>query len=329
MLHDIAIRLIAPVFAPLYAQSRYYVVYLASAALLGALVLWFRQPRGQRTSAAVLAKLFRSDVFLHPSALLDYRFVVINHALFAAVLGAMLFSVNTATGWVVNGLTALAGPSSGAQAGWLASIAFTLLVFVVTDFAQFVGHYIQHRIPILWEFHKVHHSAEVLTPVTAIRVHPVSDMVATQVFGGCMGLVNGAFLYVYHGPVAEIAVLSVNVLVFLHFTIGAYHLSHSHVWLMFPKGFREVFLSPALHLIHHSSDPRHYDKNFALYLTVWDRMFGTLYMPADEEQHGLVLGVGAEQPDYQTVWQLYSVPFVKAVRLLGARPPSTARAGAS
>ena len=316
MLQDIFVRLISPLFAPLFAQSRFYIVYLVSAVILGALVLWFRQPRGHRTIKTTMSRLFRADVFLHPSALLDYRFAVINHVLFALALGLMLFSVNIATGWTVNVLSVVLGASPAVTAGWAASIAFTIAVFVVTDFAQFLGHMLQHKVPILWEFHKVHHSAEVLTPVTAIRVHPVSDILSTQVFALSMGLVNGAFLHIYVGPVAEITVLSVNALIFLHFTLGAYHLSHSHVWLMFPKGIREVVLSPAMHLIHHSNNPRHYDKNFALYLTLWDTLFGTLYVPADAEQYGLVLGIGDENADYRTVWQLYMTPFRKAYALL-------------
>jgi sterol desaturase/sphingolipid hydroxylase (fatty acid hydroxylase superfamily) len=279
-------------------------------------VFWFGQVRGRRSVREAAKAVFAPKVFLHPSALLDYRFIVVNHVLFVMLIGVMMLSISTTTGWVAGTLDTLFGPSPSLEAGLWTSLAYTFALFLATDFAQFFGHWIQHKIPVLWEFHKVHHSAEVLTPLTAIRVHPVSDILSTQVFALSMGLVNGAFLHVFAGPVAEITVLSVNALIFLHFTLGAYHLSHSHVWLMFPKGIREVVLSPAMHLIHHSSNPKHYDKNFALYLTLWDRLFGTLYVPANEEQYGLVLGVGEENADYRTVWQLYMTPFRKAHGLL-------------
>ena len=329
MLQDIFIRMIAPLFAPIMAQSRFFWLYLASAVAMGLTVFWLRQTKGQRSLTVAMERLFEKRVFLHPSALLDYRFALMNHLLFAAVLGLMLLSVNTTTGWIVEGLAALFGPSPGFTAGLGASMVLTLALFVVTDFANFLGHWLQHKVPLLWEFHKVHHSAEVLTPVTAIRMHPVSDILSTQFIACWIGLVNGSFLYIYQGPVAEVGVLGANALDFLYYTIGAYHLSHSHVWLLFPKGLRDVFISPALHMIHHSANPRHFDKNFAFSLTLWDRLFGTLYMPKDEEQHGLTLGVGAEQGDYKTVWQLYTTPLRKAARILGREASKPADEAAS
>ncbi len=173
---------------------------------------------------------------------------------------------------------------------------------------------------MLWEFHKIHHSAEVLTPITALRVHPVGEIFSTQIIALCVGVVNGGFLYVYQGPVAQLTLAGVNALDFLYYTIGAYHLAHSHVWLMFPRILREIFYSPALHLIHHSVDPKHRDKNFAFTFTIWDRLAGTLYMPDESEKHTLVLGVGdGEERDFQTVWQLYATPFRNLLGRMGGR----------
>jgi sterol desaturase/sphingolipid hydroxylase (fatty acid hydroxylase superfamily) len=155
----------------------------------------------------------------------------------------------------------------------------------------------------------------VLTPITALRVHPVGEILSTQVIALCVGAINGAFLYVYQGPTAQVTIAGVNALDFLYYTIGAYHLAHSHVWLMFPRGLREVFLSPALHLIHHSVAMKHRDKNFAFTFTFWDRLFGTLYVPHDGEKDALVLGLGdGEERDFQSVWQLYATPFRNLVK---------------
>jgi sterol desaturase/sphingolipid hydroxylase (fatty acid hydroxylase superfamily) len=203
------------------------------------------------------------------------------------------------------------GPNRhAATPGIAAGVAFTVAVFMAMDFGNFFAHWLQHKIPWLWEFHKIHHSAEVLTPLTALRVHPVGEILTTQVIALCIGVVNGGFLYVYQGPVAQTTIAGVNALDFLYYTIGAYHLAHSHVWLMFPRGLREIFLSPALHLIHHSIDMKHRDKNFAFTFTFWDRLFGTLYMPQDCEKETLVLGLGdGEERDFKSVWQLYATPF--------------------
>jgi sterol desaturase/sphingolipid hydroxylase (fatty acid hydroxylase superfamily) len=312
MLHDILDRLVARAYSPLSPGDRFFIGYLAVAVLLAALVLW-RDPRNgrRRPPRELLARLFPRRVFLHASALLDYRFVLVNYYVIALLVAGMFLSAVTTSGWMLAGLDLVLGPNGApATPGLMAGLAFTIIVFVTIDFGNFLGHWLQHKVPALWEFHKIHHSAEVLTPVTALRVHPVGELLSTQVIALCVGAVNGGFLYVYRGQVADLTLYGVNALDFLYFTIGAYHLAHSHVWLMFPRGLREIFYSPALHLIHHSVDIKHRDKNFAFTFTIWDRLAGTLYMPDDAEKDTLVLGLGdGEERDFQSVWQLYATPF--------------------
>jgi sterol desaturase/sphingolipid hydroxylase (fatty acid hydroxylase superfamily) len=311
MVHDILARLSAFAYAPLSPADRFFVGYLAVALVLAILVLR-RDPTGRRRSPReLLAALFPRRVFLHASALLDYRFVLVNWFVIALLVAAMFLSAATTTGWMASGLELVLGPNRHpATPGLAAGLVFTVVVFVAMDFGNFLAHWLQHKIPWLWEFHKIHHSAEVLTPITALRVHPVGEILTTQVIALAVGAVNGGFFYVYQGPVAQMTIAGVNALDFLYYTIGAYHLAHSHVWLMFPRFLREIFLSPALHLIHHSVAPEHRDKNFAFTFTFWDRLFGTLYMPQPHEKDTLVLGLGdGEAHELKTVWQLYATPF--------------------
>ena len=49
----------------------------------------------------------------------------------------------------------------------------TVTLFLAYELGYWLNHYVPHRVPFLWEFHKVHHSATVLTPLTNFRVHPV------------------------------------------------------------------------------------------------------------------------------------------------------------
>ena len=312
MLHDILARLSAFGYAPLSPADRFFVGYLAVALVLAILVLRLDPRSGEpRSLRELLASLFPRRVFLHPSALLDYRFVLVNYFVIALLVGAMFLSAATATGWIVAALDLALGPNRHpATPGVAAGIVFTVVAFMAVDFGNFLAHWLQHKIPWLWEFHKIHHSAEVLTPITALRVHPVGEILSTQVIALCVGAINGGFLYVYQGPAAQLTIAGVNALDFLYYTIGAYHLAHSHVWLMFPRGLREVFLSPALHLIHHSVALEHRDKNFAFTFTFWDRLFGTLYMPQEREKDTLVLGLGdGREHELKTVWQLYVTPF--------------------
>jgi sterol desaturase/sphingolipid hydroxylase (fatty acid hydroxylase superfamily) len=312
MLDDILARLSALAYAPLSPADRFFVGYLAVALLIAILVLRRDGRSGApRSPRELLASLFPRRVFLHASALLDYRFALVNYFVIALLVAAMFLNAATTTGWFVAALELVLGPNRhAATPGVAAALVFTVAIFMAMDFGNFLAHWLQHKIPWLWEFHKIHHSAEVLTPITALRVHPVGEVLTTQVIALCAGAVNGVFFYVYQGPVAQMTIAGVNALDFLYYTVGAYHLAHSHVWLMFPRGFREIFLSPALHLIHHSVDLKHRDKNFAFTFTFWDRLFGTLYMPEDAEKDTLVLGLGdGEEQDFRSVWQLYATPF--------------------
>jgi sterol desaturase/sphingolipid hydroxylase (fatty acid hydroxylase superfamily) len=313
-LPEIATELVRPVFYLLLPESRFFWLYLLSAIVIALAVCYARQPAdaGRSLRRAWLA-VFPRQVFLHPSALLDYRFVAINHILHVLILGGVIANTVTVTEGALALLRLVLGDSGGgAEAGPLASLAFTVCTLVAFDGGLFVAHWLQHKLPVLWEFHKVHHSAEVLTPITVLRMHPVDIVLNALTTALLLGAANGVFLYLYAGAVAEMTVIGANVLSFLFF-LGGYHLRHSHVWILFPRGLREHISSPALHHIHHSKDPRHYDKNFARVFTLWDRLAGTLYIPEGKEE--LAFGLDdRDQRELRTVGQLYLSPFRRLIR---------------
>jgi sterol desaturase/sphingolipid hydroxylase (fatty acid hydroxylase superfamily) len=123
-------------------------------------------------------------------------------------------------------------------------IVSTVVVFLTYDFAYWLNHSASHRIGWLWEFRKVHHTAEVLTPMT---------------IGG-----NNALMIVYA------------------FTVQ--HLQHSHIWIATTGRFGRVIFSLAHHQIHHSDSRVHFDKNFGACLAIWDWMSGTLYAPSSQRE---------------------------------------------
>ena len=72
---------------------------------------------------------------------------------------------------------------------WLVALGYGLASVAVFDLVAWVLHYCQHRIPILWEFHKVHHSARVMHPLTNYREHPVDNALYAIGLGASTGLV--------------------------------------------------------------------------------------------------------------------------------------------
>src|SRR5438094_778580 len=71
-------------------------------------------------------------------------------------------------------------PKASDQPGILsptaAHIILMVALFLALEFAYWFDHYLSHKVPLLWEFHRVHHSAEVLTPFTNSRVHPIDSL---------------------------------------------------------------------------------------------------------------------------------------------------------
>ena len=187
------------------------------------------------------------------------------------------------------------------------------------DGAGFIAHYLQHKVPVLWEFHKVHHSAEVLTPITAYRIHPVGQILTGIIAGVLVGVVQGAFGYFYGDRVGLITLMQVNIVLFV-FYVGGYNLRHSHIWLSYPRWLSHILISPAQHQIHHSADPKHFNKNLALIFAFWDYLAGTLYVPSTRED--LTYGLyNDEHKAFDGVFNLYFLPFKNVV----AHFPTTRR----
>lgn len=296
-------------------SNRLYYLYLILFFLIALLVLR-RQSRaaGEASWREVAHRALSPQVFAHPSAIQDYRYFLVYGALIglAAQLLLQIISVVAVTRFVAAGLTAGLGPGAG-QGFERLGVQATLSVglFLASDLAFFLGHYLQHKVRWLWEFHKVHHSAEVLTPVTNFREHVMDSLVIGQISALLGGTVGGVFVYRYGAGVEPLTVSGLLALYWL-FALTA-NFRHSHVWIAYGPRLSRVFSSPAMHQIHHSSEARHWDRNFGLALSVWDELFGCNYVPSQREKFRLGLSDRTED-DYRTVLQKLFLPFYRCIK---------------
>ncbi len=105
---------------------------------------------------------------------------------------------------VQSGFDLLLGPGETAGTPSLAVTAVTIvLTFLAIELGYWTAHFAMHRIPALWEFHKVHHSAEVLTPLTEWRQHPLELMLFPVVIGATTAAVRAPMLHAF-GPRAQL-----------------------------------------------------------------------------------------------------------------------------
>jgi sterol desaturase/sphingolipid hydroxylase (fatty acid hydroxylase superfamily)/creatinine amidohydrolase/Fe(II)-dependent formamide hydrolase-like protein len=302
-------------------EERIYWLYLATS-LMMAFGCWAHYRYGVRsdspesTQRRALAFIFDRRVWLHRSALQDYLYFLLNGAVYVGLISQLLISTHFFIVLFYSGLEQLCGvPSSPLlPSGYWVPIAYTLVYALLIDFAIFITHYLQHKIPVLWEFHKVHHSAEVLTPVTLYRMHPV-DMVFSGIVASMLaGLAFAGFWYLTGQVPATYEIMGLNILVFAFYLVG-YNLRHSHIWLSYPRWLSHVLISPAQHQIHHSTAPQHFDKNMGLIFAFWDRMFGSLYVPSGYEK--IQYGLSEQEPNpFASVWAMYLQPFREVWRMI-------------
>jgi sterol desaturase/sphingolipid hydroxylase (fatty acid hydroxylase superfamily)/creatinine amidohydrolase/Fe(II)-dependent formamide hydrolase-like protein len=271
-------------------SDRVYWAYLAGAAVI-AFAVYLKQNR--KTSLKGFAEyLLPKSIWRHASTRTDIAYFLVNRILFLALFMPFLVTLYPAVNHLVHELLAafFAPQNLTASGGIVAGYALTVLLAI--DFVRFLAHYLQHKVDFLWQFHKVHHSAAVLTPLTVYRVHPVDDFLALTLGSVVLATLHGAFSFLFVNDVSFWTFGNVS-LVTIAFYLAGYNLRHSHVWLSYGRVLERWLMSPAQHQIHHSCRPEHVDRNMGFILSVWDRLFGTLYVPASGRED-LTLGIAGE-----------------------------------
>ncbi|MFJ4193082.1 sterol desaturase family protein [Pseudomonas sp. NPDC089534] len=305
-------------------NGRLGVAFVAASYLVAYGLFRHRKRRGLTGAGSFWQFIGGGRVHGHRSAWLDYRYYFIKAILRVGLVLPVIGLVDPyilRSGDYERFFTQLWGAREQIPEHPLIAVAYGLGVFVFRDFLHYWIHRAFHS-RYLWAFHKVHHSAPVLVPATASRIHIVESLVERLVITAGLGAFAGAVWYACGGEVSRYTLFGVTWLVLIVNSLGA-NLRHSHVWLSFGPTVEHVLNSPAQHQIHHSSAPRHFNKNFAINLSLWDWLFGTLYVttPAPET---LRFGTG-EQDDgrYLTLYGLVVTPFVETVRRM--LPPPAKR----
>jgi sterol desaturase/sphingolipid hydroxylase (fatty acid hydroxylase superfamily) len=319
-----ALALFAEPFRPFVDPGeRIYWPFLLSSALMAALAFAWRRRKGH--GGSLLGYLFPRRLFLHASSLLDVRLFLLNGLLRLGFPSAAIAQAGVAA--LVSTLLhlALGGDASGAAPPAWVPVAYTVSLFVADDFTRYLVHRFMHRVPALWELHKVHHSAEVLTPLTLYRIHPLESVLMTIRSALTAGAVTGVFFFAYRDALSGWAVFGINALGLFFTTMGS-NLRHSHVWISFGPHLERVFMSPAQHQIHHSKDPRHHDRNFGAFLALWDALGGSLYRTSAREPLSFGLGDGDANHGPTVVSTL--VGPLRAIRARRRRPHAAPPGGA-
>lgn len=156
------------------------------------------------------------------------------------------------------------------QVGMLPVVGQLAILFVLRDFIHFNIHRLLHRVPWMWEFHKVHHSAKELGFATHLRYHWMENVVYRTIEYIPLGMIG----------------FGIQDFFFVHLiAVSIGHFNHSNVRLNLGV-FKYVFNNPQMHKWHHVKEfPAHhpYGINYGISLSLWDYLFKTNYIPYDAE----------------------------------------------
>jgi sterol desaturase/sphingolipid hydroxylase (fatty acid hydroxylase superfamily) len=289
-----------------------------------------RLRRGRRIRLkAITRALFPRRIASHPSTLIDVSYLVFNVFIFGAIFGWALLSYQVIGNGVTSLLAAAFGPVTPTALPELAArCIITLLLFLAYELGYWLHHYLCHRVPFMWEFHKVHHTANVLTPLTVFRVHPVDTWLFVNILAVVIGVMSGIANYALGVTTYQYALSGTNIIlvVFIHVYI---HLQHSQLWIAFRGLAGRILISPAHHQVHHSNNPIHFNRNLGSCLAIWDWLFGTLHVPGRKPER-LSFGVESAGRDEQTITQAYIAPVYRAASHVAPKvaPSESGRLGA-
>ena len=271
-----------PIVASFLSPSSVCSIYSLGAAFLIALA-WFgyrRKLRNRRVRAGTLLRaLLSRKALFHRSTLADLAYCALSLAVFGAILGWAVVSTSCISDGVSALLTTVLGSRLQPRApDVVLNGARTLALFIAYELGFFFDHTLKHRVPALWELHKAHHSAEVLTPLVNFRVHPLDSLILANNLALFIGVIGGATQYALGKRAVSFTLFDTNVLMLLYIYLTA-QLQHSQVWIPFTGVWGRVFMSPAHHQLHHSADPAHFNCNMGASLAIWDWLAGSLYIP--------------------------------------------------
>ena len=179
-----------------------------------------------------------------------------------------------------------------------------LLAFLFLSFVAYAVHWLSHKIPALWELHKIHHSATDLTCITGPREHLFFEMIHVGIFILFFDAQNALVTFAF----ASRAFLNV--------------IQHSQLNLKF-GWLGQFVISPHTHRIHHLQDPKYFNSNFGSDITLWDRLFGTFRyevpLTAEELEQGFGLSTQVYGPkDTFVLRELFSCT-VDSIKMIGKR----------
>lgn len=278
---------------PVNMGNRLYWPYLLSALLIGLAYQRWRQ----------LPSFLNRQIWWHPSARQDYVLFMLLSIIKLSIIAALLPEVSQFIWWGMLLWQDLFGYQSRQAASLWVNISFTLSLFLASDFSRYWLHRWMHQVPFLWRIHRLHHSAEVLTPITFYRIHPLESLLFGLRYALVTALVTSLYMHWFgfglqpHYWLGSLAVVAMA-------NFAGSNLRHSQLPLCYWPWLQRWLISPAQHQWHHTIDGN--QRNFGSILALWDHLFGSLHNTT--YQAHFRFGIGPKSGHQNLISQLLLQP---------------------
>ena len=176
-----------------------------------------------------------------------------------------------------------------------------LIAVLALDFsAQYLVHYLLHKVPFMWRFHMIHHSDTTVDATSATRHHP-GDYVMREVFALAVVIIFGI-------PLAYYLFYRMATVFFAYFTHANFYMPSK-----IDKVLSYVIITPNMHKFHHHNELPWNDSNYGNIFSFWDRIFGTMTYD-DPKKVRFGLDILPDNKDQDILYQL-NIPFNKNIKL--------------
>jgi sterol desaturase/sphingolipid hydroxylase (fatty acid hydroxylase superfamily) len=181
---------------------------------------------------------------------------------------------------------------------WLAIAAGV----IVLDFLIYLQHVLFHAVPALWRLHRMHHADLDIDVTTGARLHPIEIL---------------ASMLIKLAAIAALGAPAEAVLIFEILLNATSMFNHANIRL--PEGsdraLRWIVVTPDMHRVHHSIEPRETNSNFGFNMPWWDRLFGTYRAQPAAGHEAMTIGIAQfRSPREQRLNRMLTQPFRDDVR---------------
>ncbi len=202
---------------------------------------------------------------------LKYKKTKAKHAIVNLTFTVIHLIIHTGFAIIIVMLSSWAAANKFGLVFWLnTSTVFTIIIsaLVLDFFGGWLSHFTQHKVPLFWRMHIIHHSDNNVDVTSGLRHHPLES-----VWRGLFFLIA---IFLCGAPIYAVMIYQTILTIFVAFTHANISLP---LWV--DKALSYVLVSPNMHKVHHHYKLPYTDSNYGAVFAIWDRLLGT-YMHLDK-----------------------------------------------